>query len=201
MNTEFDRHLDAALRQAFVPPEPATFAAMAQAAARPVASRWRWPLVVAAAALFAVVLQLAWPRARGPEGHDGHQLGALWAAAYADAVDRGFEEHGMGGCCMGLDMAQACRDRFACGLALAQGSQVTVLGEYDGRPTGGSMALVAKAGDVPLCVYILPKGKDPRVRLPRDCNLRLGRRDLGDLVLYAVSKQPAEAALAAFVVP
>lgn len=202
MNTESDRQLDEALRRAFVPPDDATFAAMARHASAPVATTRHWPWVVLAAALLAVAVLLAWPGPRGPEGHDGSQLGALWAAAYTDAVDRGFDAGGMDGCCKrNLDLPRACRDRFACCLDVARGGAVKVLGEYDGRPTGGCMALMAKAGDEPVCVYVLPKARDPKVQLPRDSKLCLGRRELGDVVLYAVSKAPAPTALDSFMVP
>ncbi|MBM4062785.1 MAG: hypothetical protein FJ265_17070 [Planctomycetes bacterium] len=200
MTDPLDLRLDESLRAAFAPPPASTFtAAAARAVGRPRALP-RWPWFVAAAALLVVaVLMAAWPRPRGPEGHDGRELGALWAAAYHDAEAQGF---GVEGCPRtGADLCNACEKRFSCRLAVAKGSDLALLGTYEGRPTGGSMTLLARAGGEPLCVCVLPQRQDPRVKLPRDSGLHLARRELGDLVLYAVAKSPARGALDSFVVP
>lgn len=199
---DFDRRLDAALRQAFAPPSDAALAELA-AQATAVRRPPRWPWLVAAAALLVVAITfLAWPRPRGPEGHDGAQLGALWAAAYTDAVGQGFHQGSGTGCCnVGLDLPTTCRQQFSCALDVAKGSDLNLLGTYQGQPTGGGMTLLATVGTAPVCVCIVPKAKDPRVKLPRDSGLHLQRRELGEVVLYAVSKQPVEDALAGFVVP
>lgn len=198
-----DRRLDAELRTAFSPPAAAAFAGMAASVAgRPLVTRrpfWPW-LAAAAALMVAAILWATRPGVRGPEGHDGHQLGAMWAAAYHDAVAQGFCGN-MGCCNTGVDLQRVCKDRFHCPLAIARDSDVAVLGTYSGKPTGGSMTLLASAGGVPMCVCVVPQGKDPRVRLPDESGLSLARREVGDLVLYAVAKEPVGKALDAFVVP
>lgn len=200
MNEAPDAKLDAALRAAFAPPPPEQFAALARQAAGPSPRGRIWPWLVAAAALLVVaLLLLREPPARGPEGHDGHELGAMWAAAYDDAVAKGFGE--VSCCQVGLDLPHACRERFACGFDVAHGSDVALLGTYSGRPTGGSMTLLARIGGAPVCVCVVPEQHDPRVALPKGSDLHLARREVGDLVLYALSKMPAPGALDAFVVP
>lgn len=205
MNDDENDRLDAMLRDAFAPPPRETFERAARAAI-PAAPAPRlqpriatWPLLLAAAALFATLLLALWPARRGPEGHDGDQLGALWAAAYEHALATGFAG---GSCCEGaLDLASVCRQRFATPLQLAQGSDVALHGTYCGLPTGGCMTLLASAGGDPVCVYVVPRSQDPRVELPPDSPLCLERRELDDLVLYALSRSPAAAALRQFTVP
>ena len=112
MNEAPDPRLDAALRAAFVPPPAEQFAAVARQVARRSPRVPVWPWLVAAAALLIVAL-LLWrtPASRGPEGHDGHELGAMWAAAYDDALAKGFGEDS---CCqMGLDLRHAWQSQVA----------------------------------------------------------------------------------------
>jgi hypothetical protein len=197
---ELDRQLDESLRAAFVPPSVDVMAAVARDAMHTPRPVRRWPWFVAAAALLVVTLFLvARPQLRGPEGHDGQQLGAMWAAAYDDAVAQGFG--GVGCCQMGVDVRKACHERFSCGLDLARDSHVSVLGSYSGLPTGGSMTLLTNASGAPVCVCVVPAKNDPRVELPVASNLHLARRELGDLVLYSLSRSPTTAALDAFVLP
>lgn len=197
---ELDRRLDDTLRAVFAPPVDGTFAAFAARAAGKRRRAPFWPWLVAAAAMLVVgVLLATWPRTRGPEGHSGKELGAMWAAAYHDAVAQGFG--GVGCCKMGLDLRTACKERFSCGLDVASGSEMALLGTYSGRPTGGAMTLLASMAGAPVCVCVVPQKRDPRVTLPQDSGLHLARREVGDLVLYAVSKAPGSDALASFVLP
>lgn len=200
-----DDRLDAMLRDAFAPPPRHTFERAARAAIpaapahhiRPRIAAWPWLLT--AAALLATLLLAFWPGRRGPEGHDGAQLGALWAAAYEHALATGFAG---GTCCEGaVDLASTCRQRFATPLQLAQGGDVALHGTYCGLSTGGCMTLLASAGGDPVCVYVVPRSQDPRVQLPPDSPLCLERRELADLVLYALSRSPAAATLRQFTVP
>lgn len=191
--------VERALRSAFAPPPAEQFAAVARAAAQTPEAARRWPWLVAAAALLAV--WLVWwttPAPRGPEGHDGAQLGALWAAAFHDAERQGF---GMDCCHSGMNLREACRERLGCGLDVAKDARLAVLGTYAGGPTGGGMTLLAQAGSMPMCVCVLPRHRDPRVQLPKDSGLVLGRRELGEVVVYAVAKGDVREALAAFVAP
>ncbi len=196
-----DDRLDDALRAAFAPPPAAVFRALAERTAHPAPVArprpfWPW-LLAAAAALVLAVLWLERPR-RGPEGHDGKDLGRLWTAAYEDASARGFTRS----CCEPeFDLASACRERFAAVIALADGSSVEVIGCYCGVPAGGGMVLLAKDAGAPCCVYVLPRARDPGVELPAGSPLRLARRELGDLVLYGLGAAPVEPALAQFVLP
>ena len=100
-----------------------------------------------------------------------------------------------------IDLPAASLAAYRTRLELARDGDVSLFGCYCGLPTGGSMALLAAAGGTPTCVYVVPRRNDPRVELPAGCSLHLARREVGDLVLYALSQRPGEAALAQFVVP
>ncbi|MBL8747862.1 MAG: hypothetical protein JNK78_01785 [Planctomycetes bacterium] len=197
-----DRDLDARLRAAFVPPPATVSAAAARTAVEGTAPRERprvWPwLVVLAAALAVVALFLQRPR-RGTEGHGGGELGAMWVAAYEHALDEGFA--GASCCTPDVDLAKLCEEKFATRLGVAAGS-VRLLGCYCGKePVGGCMALLARSGGEPVAVYVLPCRDDPRPRLPEGSPLHLARREVGPLVLYALSRSAAAATLEDFVVP
>ena len=198
MNTPDDQ-LDARLRAAFAPPPASVFAARARAIAAPHQGMRKWPWLLAAAALLVTIVLAITRPVRGPQGHDANELGAMWAAAYADALEQGFSG---GSCCMpGLDLGKACEEKFAVKLGLGAGSAVKLLGCYCGLPTGGCMALLARTNGDPVCVYVVPCAHDPKPRLPADSTLHLARRELGSLVLYALSASPADDTLAGFVAP
>lgn len=198
-----DELIDAQLRRAFSPPPDAHFGEVASAVvAAPVAHRPRWPWIVAAAAAALVVaLGLLRPQ-RGPEGHDGRQLAALWTAAYEHALDCGF---GSAGCCAGdPDLAALCQR--LCGTRLAFGGDgdgdVRLLGCYSGLPTGGCLALLLQVHGDPVCVFVVPRGNDPHPSLPPSASLTLSRRDLGPLVLYSLAlDEEVGDVLAGFSVP
>jgi hypothetical protein len=78
---------------------------------------------------------------------------------------------------------------------------VKLVGCYCGLPTGGCMALLVRTNGDPVCVYVMPCAQDPRPRLPAASTLHLARRELGSLVLYALSTSPADDTLAGFVAP
>jgi hypothetical protein len=186
MNESDDRRIDDALRAAFTPPPPAAFAAAAAAAVRAPRRRF-WPWLAAAALLLlgvALVLTINQPR-RGPEGHDGQALGAIWVASFEDAVSQGF---GGSPCCRTpIDLPRDCQAACGVRLDLLRRDGVSVLGTYCGLSTGGCMALLAEADGAPVCVYVLPCRKDPRVVVPAASPLLLARRELGSVVLYALS--------------
>lgn len=198
-----ERRLDDQLRAAFAPPPAAVFTATARRAAsvppQPFAFRVVPWLLAAAALLVLALLFLEKPR-RGPEGHDGHELGAMWAAAYEHALA---EDFGGGACCEpDVDLAKLCEEKFASRLDLGPAGTVKLLGCYCGdQPTGGCMVLLARTNGAPVAVYVLPSSKDPRPELPADSGLQLARREMGALVLYALSKSVAAETLAEFVVP
>lgn len=195
--SEVDDRLNAQLRGAFAPPQQQVFEEAARLAVAPRPSRWPW-LLAAAALVVAVALAVSRPR-RGPEGHDGQQLGAMWAAAYAHAVDNGFAG---GSCCdEGLDLRAACEAQFSMALDVAAAGPVKVLGCYCGLPTGGCLAVLARTNGAPVCVYVLPRNHDPRPQLPADSGLDLARREIGGVVLYAVSQAAAAETLTSFVSP
>lgn len=188
-----DEALDAQLRAAFAPPPARDLAAVARGVAAP-RPRATWPWFAAAAAALLVALAMWWRPARGPEGHDGAELGAMFAAAFAHAEANGFAA---GSCCdPGQDVAAVCEQRFAVRLAVADG--VTLHGCYCGLPTGGCVAVLGHTAAGPLGVFVLPRRQDPRPTLPSGSGLQLARRELGPLVLYAVARGPATHSLEQF---
>ena len=124
----------------------------------------------------------------------------MWVAAYENALAQGFSG---GSCCTpGVDLTRMCEEKFASRLGVGPAGSVRLLGCYCGdRPTGGCMALLARTGGEPVCVYVLPRQHDPRPRLPDGSPLHLARREMGRLVLYALSKATAPDTLGEFVVP
>ena len=194
MNDPHDEALDARLRAAFAPPAPPQLAALARAAIGGSVARPVWPWLLAAAALLLTIgLYVARP-ARGPEGHDGAQLGAMWAAAYEHALTNGF---GGGSCCdPGSDFGLVCVEKFAVKLDVA--GDVTLHGCYCGLPTGGGVAVLADTANGPVGVFVVPRGQDPRPCLPSGSTLQLARRELGPVVLYAVSRGASAPSLAPF---
>lgn len=188
-----DCAIDAKLRAAFAPPPDADFAAAARRAVAEHAPRrpWWWLVVVAAAAILAGAALWLQP-ARGPEGHDGAQLGAMWAAAFEHA-----ETHGFGACCdRAAEVGAVCEQRFR--VKLAVGNGIALQGCYCGLPTGGCVALLAQTNDGPAGVFVLSRGEDPRPRLPAGCPFVLSRRELGPVVLYAVSRTATARSLEQF---
>ncbi|HEX5054785.1 MAG TPA: hypothetical protein VFZ65_23615 [Planctomycetota bacterium] len=190
-----DEQLDAALRSAFAPPPAAVFAAQARTVSAARVRRPAWPWLLAAAALL-VTAWFAIDRARRQPV--AQQLGALWVAAYEHALTSGFDG---GSCCEPtFDLAKACQDQFAAKLGV-HADAVKLLGCYCGLPTGGCMALLARAGTSPVGIYVVAAGHDPHPQLPPGSALHLARREMGALVLYALSESAAADALAGFFVP
>ncbi|HEB52613.1 MAG TPA: hypothetical protein ENI87_05075 [bacterium] len=209
---DLDRHLDEQLRAAFAPPSPDRLAALVREAAEPPRRSLPVPILLlgAAAALLLAFAIGRWsaPSAAvssssaGPAAASGEELGAMWVAAYEDAVERGFVNCGGGGCAMeGFDLAGACRQRFSAPLQVAADAEVEVVGAYDGLPTGGYMTLLTESKNRPVCVFVLPRSEDPKVELPPGKPFHLARRAVGDLVLYALSEVPGEQALGEFIAP
>ena len=184
-----DRRLDAQLRAAFAPPPAATYAAAAaQATASPPKAGWRWQWVLAAAALLLTVGVAFLQRRCEPASRDGAELGSLWAAAYEHALANSAGSDGKRFCCdPSLDFCGTCEQRFAVRIGIGPGIEdLTLRGCYCGLPTGGCVAALIDTAQGPVGVFVLPRAKDPGPRLPAGSALRLARRELGSLVLYAV---------------
>lgn len=195
MTDPLDDSLDAHLRTAFAPPSAQRLAAAARAAIGAPVARPVWPWLLAAAALLLTIALYGMRPARGPEGHDGAQLGAMWAAAYEHALTNGF---GGGSCCdPGQDFGLVCEQKFAVKLAVG-GDDVTLHGCYCGLPTGGGVAVLAATENGPVGVFVVPRHQDPRPCLPAGSTLQLARRELGPLVLYAVSRSAPARSLEPF---
>lgn len=202
-----DRHLDEQLRAAFAPLPADRLAAIARAGISPPQPRapWlTWLLATAALCLLTFVLSRDGDGATEVGRGGDPALGAMWAAAYDDATGRGLANccGGAGGCAMGgFDLDAACRARFEAPLGVTAGSGLRLVGAYEGLPTGGCMALLAESEQVPMCVFVMRREHDRGVVLPADKVLTLARREVGDLVVYGVSRVPLHAALDEFVVP
>lgn len=197
MNEPDDR-LDAELRRAFAPPPARAFAELASHTTRAAPSprpwrAWRWLLATAAALLVAALWR------HGPSDRQaGAALGRLWLTAYENAQSQGFTRN----CCEPVfDLATTCRDRFAATLGLAADAQVELIGCFCSVPAGDGMVLLAKQAGETGCVYVLRKEHDPGVTLPARTQLRLARREVGELVLYGLGTTASEAMLAQFVIP
>lgn len=196
MNDPLDETLDARLRGAFAPPPDHELTAIARRATGTAVRRPFWPWLLAAAALLLTIGFVVTRPVRGPEGHDGAELGAIWAAAFAHAEANGF---GAGSCCDGgQDLGVACQQRFAVRLGFGGNGGLAVHGCYCGLPTGGCVAALAHVGGEPLGVFVMPRDRDPGPQLPSGSNLHLARRELGPLVLYAVSRSPQPESLQPF---
>ena len=115
----------------------------------------------------------------------GRAPGAMWAAAFEHAETNGF----VGGSCCdpASDFGVACEQKFEVRLEVG-GDEVTLYGCYCGLPTGGCVAALAETPQGPCGVFIVPKSCDPGACLPVGKDLCLARRELGSLVLYAVSR-------------
>ncbi|MFO1076822.1 MAG: hypothetical protein U1E73_03750 [Planctomycetota bacterium] len=199
---ELDRRLDDELRAAFAPPPDRDLAAVAQRVARPrgtVLRRWPWVLLAAAGLLLAALFAPAFlQRSQTSAPASDESLGRAWVAAYESAEQQGFGDS----CCSpGFDMGAACQGKFACCLGVAAGGSLAVVGGYSGKVPSECMTLLARDGELPMCVFVMHKAKDRPVRLPRGSDLHLARRELGDLVLYALADAPPDRALAQFVLP
>ncbi len=184
-----DERLDAMLRGSFSPPPDASFANLACAVAkRPSARWWVHGLLAAAALLVSLgVWILARDTTSGPEGHDGQELGALWAAAYEHAIAG--EASGAVSCCdPDLDFCATCEQQFSVRLSLGgDNAELTLRGCYRGLPTGGCVAALIDTPNGPVGVFAISRERDPAPQLPASSALQLVRRELGPLVLYAVA--------------
>ena len=194
-----DDPIDALLRRAYAPPADVDLARVARAAiAAPSRRRMlaRW-LAAAATLLLALGGWQLLRRPVGPEGHDGAQLGAMWAAAYEHALANREAPDGKPFCCdPSVDFCGTCEKRFDVRLGFgATGANITLRGCYCGLSTGGCIAALVDTAAGPVGVFVVPRGKDPRPQLPAQSPWRLVRRDLGALTLYAVGGMAADPAI------
>jgi hypothetical protein len=96
---------------------------------------------------------------RGPEGHDGRQIGAMWVAAYDHAIDTGF---GTAGCCESqTDFSEKCREVCGQTLSFVGAEDAQVLGCYSGLPTGGCVGLLLRVQGDPVSVFVVRRDADP----------------------------------------
>lgn len=183
---DLDDRIDAALRRRFAPP-PAH--AITAAAGVPPRVRWGVRLALVAAALLLLALFLAVRRdaVRHEHRHDVEPtaLPALWVAAYHDAVGRGFASS----CCdADDDLRSQCRALFSAALDLDPSRGVELCGAYCGLPAGGAAAILARCGDEPACVFVLPRARAERVPTGPFGGLHVHRRELGELVVFEVTR-------------
>ena len=143
-------------------------------------------LAIAGASLLLVLFALDDGRGpRGPEGHDGRQVSALWSAAYKRSIEVGFGSAGY--CDPQANLGEECREAFGHTLSFdgAEGSEV--LGVCRGLSIGGCVGVVMKVASSPVLVFVVSSSADPMPMLGGLEGLRLWRRDLGALVLYALA--------------
>ncbi len=179
-----DRQIDDVLRRAFAPPATDALARHLPAAPRRLPWQRIMGLAVATAAILMVALFLV-ARERG-KATDPMALPAMFVAAYHDAVTRGF---GTSNCCDGdCDLQARCRRLFATALRLEDSDGVELCGAYCGLPAGGAAAMLARAGEEPLCVFVLPRARAGDVRTGVYDGLRIHRREVGTLSVFEVSR-------------
>lgn len=190
-----DARLDAMLRSAYAPPPDELLAQASRAATAPQPRRlpWQW-LLAAAALLLTFVIWHAVKAPVGPEGHDGKQLGALWAAAYEHALANPRAADGKPFCCdPSQDFCRTCEQRFSVRLGFgAANAGITLRGCYCGLSTGGCVAALVETENGPIGVFVLPRSMDPEPVLPERSSLRIARRELGRIVLYGVGGHAAD---------
>jgi len=196
MNEESDKLIDEQLRESFTPPPAEHYAEVASGVSTAVKPLWMW-MAASAAALLLILFAIDDGRGpRGPEGHDGREIGAMWVAAYDHAIDTGF---GGGGCCQSkADFSDKCQE--VCGQRLSFGGDedAEVLGCYCGLPTGGCVGLLLQVEGNPVTVFVVPSESDPRPVIHNRDELRLRRRELGPLVLYALAYEERDDVLTEF---
>ena len=74
-------------------------------------------------------------------------------------------------------------------------------GAYCGKPAGGAAAMLARSGEEPLCVFVLPRARAAGVPTGDVDGLRIHRRDFGTLVVFEVSRLPDPRVLPHLYVP
>ena len=193
MTDDSDQTIDDALRAAFRPPDASRFRELAEAAQgasaptiSPARPRRLGPWLAAAAAAILAALWLLDHRPLGPQGHDGKELGALWAAAYEHAVASGF---GSMGCCQTpFDVTSKCEEICGVPLQFDDDEDIALLGCYSGLSTGGCLGLLLEVSGAPVAVFVVPVDSDPIPALSHE-NLQINRRQLGDLAIYAISQR------------
>lgn len=196
-----DSRVDAALRRAFAPP-PLT-AAIAEVHARAARSELRRgrrrPLLVLAIAAAVILAFLLRPAPEPPaRASDAAAMSGLWVAAYHHAVERGFDTPQ---CCdSSCDLRSKCHDLFGARLDVAAAIGVDMCGAYCG-PAGGAAALLARWGEEPVCLFVLPRARAPAIASGDLAGLRLYRREVGDLVVFELSRLPLPRVLPQVFVP
>lgn len=191
-----DARLDAMLRRVYAPPADEALVVIARSATTAVPGRrlpWQWLLAAAALLLTLAIWQVTRPPV-GPEGHDGKQLGALWAAAYEHALANPRPPDGKPFCCdPSQDFCRTCEQRFSVRLGFgAANAGITLRGCYCGLSTGGCVAALVDTAAGPVGLFVLPRAEDPGPELPVPSKLRLARREIGEVVLYAVGGESVD---------
>lgn len=191
-----DDKIDKQLREAFAPPPAEHYGDVASGVSAAPRPMWMW-LAAAAAAVLIVLFALDDGRGpRGPEGHDGWQTGAMWVAAYDHAIDTGF---GTAGCCESqTDFGEKCREVCGQTLSFVGDEDAQVLGCYFGLPTGGCVGLLLQVQGDPVSVFVVRRDADPHPVISNREELRLRRRELGPLVLYALAYAERDEVLDSF---
>ncbi len=198
-----DARIDAAIRRAFTPP-PLDAMVAAALEGHQSGGRRRWPWLVAAALLIgaiAAIGSLTFGRDR-VDTHveaDASKVVAEWVDAYHDAVARGFDAPG---CCdPSSSLSRRCRELFSAAVDVTPGADVRVCGSYCGKPAGGAVAMLARSGDEPICVFVLPRARAPKLADGVVDGVSIHRRELGELVVFELSRAATPRLLPRMFVP
>jgi hypothetical protein len=200
-----DRRIDDQLRRAFEPPAMVNVVQQVKQRAVPThrvgLRRW-WTAAAALLLTLLVVWTVSKSRPEVETHLAGSSLAALWVDAYKDAVARGIDAPG---CCdPSSSLGARCRELFAASVEIRGTTDVQVCGAYCGRSSGGAVTMLARCGDEPVCVFVVPQNRANEIGLRHGTvvdGVTIHRREPGGLVVFELSRSESPRLLPDLYVP